>query len=125
MLPVYTLRGRLPIFCSHANCFFLRGSAPCPPDTDAGLMASRLAAPALSGGSRSPRQLSVSGPAAAGSGNLPLCAARNPSRIYLVDGQLIDEIGNRRDLVNYEDIPQRLIDALIATEDVRLLPPRR
>ena len=32
---------------------------------------------------------------------------------------MIDEIGNRRDPVNYEDIPQRLIDALIATEDVR------
>ena len=30
-----------------------------------------------------------------------------------------DEIGNRREPVNYEDIPQRLIDALIATEDVR------
>ena len=41
------------------------------------------------------------------------------SGIYTSDGQLIDEIGNRRDPVNYEDIPQRLIDALIATEDVR------
>ena len=42
-----------------------------------------------------------------------------PLRIYTSDGRLIDEIGNRRDPVEYEDIPQRLIDALIATEDVR------
>ncbi len=42
-----------------------------------------------------------------------------PLRIYTRDGLLIDEIGNRRDPVDYEDIPQVLIDALIATEDAR------
>lgn len=42
-----------------------------------------------------------------------------PLRIYTADLRLIDEIGNRRDPVNYEDLPQVLIDALIATEDVR------
>lgn len=42
-----------------------------------------------------------------------------PLRIYTRDGLLIDEIGNRRDPVEYEDIPQLLIDALIATEDAR------
>ncbi|MFT4862191.1 MAG: penicillin-binding protein 1A [Pseudohongiellaceae bacterium] len=42
-----------------------------------------------------------------------------PLRIYTSDGRLIDEIGNRRNPVNYEDIPQVLIDALIATEDAR------
>ncbi len=42
-----------------------------------------------------------------------------PLRIFTADGQLIDEIGNRRNPVNYNDIPQVLIDALIATEDVR------
>ena len=42
-----------------------------------------------------------------------------PLRIYTSDLRLIDEIGNRRDPVNYEDLPQVLIDALIATEDVR------
>ena len=42
-----------------------------------------------------------------------------PLRIYTADLRLIDEIGNRRDPVEYEDLPQVLIDALIATEDVR------
>ncbi len=42
-----------------------------------------------------------------------------PLRIYTSDLRLIDEIGNRRDPVAYEDLPQILIDALIATEDVR------
>ncbi len=42
-----------------------------------------------------------------------------PLRIYTADSRLIDEIGNRRDPVEYEDLPQVLIDALIATEDVR------
>ena len=42
-----------------------------------------------------------------------------PLRIYTSDGRLIDEIGNRRDPVDYDDIPTLLIDALIATEDVR------
>ncbi len=42
-----------------------------------------------------------------------------PLRIYTRDGLLIDEIGNRRDPVEYEDIPQVLIDALVATEDAR------
>lgn len=42
-----------------------------------------------------------------------------PLRIYTSDRRLIDEIGNRRNPVRYEDIPQVLTDALIATEDVR------
>ncbi len=42
-----------------------------------------------------------------------------PLRIYTLDLRLIDEIGNRRDPVEFEDLPQVLIDALIATEDVR------
>lgn len=42
-----------------------------------------------------------------------------PLRIYTSDGRLIDEIGNRRNPVTYEEIPQVLIDAVIATEDAR------
>ena len=42
-----------------------------------------------------------------------------PLRIYTADNRLIDEIGNRRNPIQYEDIPQILTDALIATEDVR------
>jgi penicillin-binding protein 1A len=42
-----------------------------------------------------------------------------PLRIYTSDRKLIDEIGNRRNPVNFEDIPQVLTNALIATEDVR------
>ncbi len=42
-----------------------------------------------------------------------------PLRIYTADRLLIDEIGNRRDPVEFEDIPQVMIDALIATEDAR------
>ncbi len=42
-----------------------------------------------------------------------------PLRIYTADGHLIDEIGNRRNPISYEEIPQVLLDALIATEDVR------
>ena len=42
-----------------------------------------------------------------------------PLRIYTSDRRLIDEIGNRRNPVRFEDIPQILTDAVIATEDVR------
>ena len=42
-----------------------------------------------------------------------------PLRIYTADRKLIDEIGNRRNPVTIEEIPQVLIDALIATEDAR------
>ncbi len=42
-----------------------------------------------------------------------------PLRIYTEDGRLIDEIGNRRNPVEFTDLPQLLIDAVIATEDVR------
>ena len=42
-----------------------------------------------------------------------------PLRIYTADGLLIDEIGNRHDPVEFEEIPQVIIDALIATEDAR------
>lgn len=42
-----------------------------------------------------------------------------PLRIYTADNRLIDEIGNRRSPVTFEEIPPLLTDALIATEDVR------
>jgi penicillin-binding protein 1A len=42
-----------------------------------------------------------------------------PLRIYTSDRRLIDEIGNRRNPVNYEDIPPLLSNAVIATEDLR------
>ena len=42
-----------------------------------------------------------------------------PLRIYTSDMRLIDEIGNRRNPVSFEEIPDVLTDALIATEDVR------
>ena len=42
-----------------------------------------------------------------------------PLRIYTSDRRLIDEIGNRRDPVDYMDIPPILTNALIATEDLR------
>ena len=42
-----------------------------------------------------------------------------PLRIYTADNRLIDELGNRRNPVQYEDVPEVLINALIATEDVR------
>jgi len=42
-----------------------------------------------------------------------------PLRIFTSDGRLIDEIGNRRNPVEFEEIPQVLTDALIATEDIR------
>ncbi|GJM13320.1 MAG: penicillin-binding protein [Pseudohongiella sp.] len=47
-----------------------------------------------------------------------------PLRIYTSDRRLIDEIGNRRNPVNYEDIPPLLTDALIATEDLRFYSHR-
>ncbi|MFT4887502.1 MAG: penicillin-binding protein 1A [Pseudohongiellaceae bacterium] len=42
-----------------------------------------------------------------------------PLRIYTSDGRLIDEIGNRRNPVIYEEIPRVLLNAVIATEDSR------
>lgn len=42
-----------------------------------------------------------------------------PLRIYTQDGRLIDEIGNRRNPVSFEELPQILVDAVIATEDAR------
>ena len=47
-----------------------------------------------------------------------------PLRIYTADGRLIDEIGNRRNPIRFEEIPRVLIDALIATEDVRFYSHR-
>ncbi len=43
------------------------------------------------------------------------------SEIYSVDGKVLDKyfIRENRTYVNYEDLPQGLVDALIATEDVR------
>ena len=35
-----------------------------------------------------------------------------PLRIYTADNKLIDEIGNRRNPVNFEEIPDVLINAL-------------
>ncbi|MBN4075257.1 MAG: peptidase [SAR86 cluster bacterium] len=44
----------------------------------------------------------------------------NPLRIYSADDKLIAEFGEvRRDPVKYNDIPQLLVDALIASEDTR------
>ena len=42
-----------------------------------------------------------------------------PLRIYTSDNRLIDEIGNRRNPIEYQEIPKVLTDALIATEDIR------
>jgi len=43
-----------------------------------------------------------------------------PLRIYSRDGRLIEEIGERRRiLVDYDDLPQHVIDAFIAAEDRR------
>lgn len=43
-----------------------------------------------------------------------------PLRIYTADGKLIGEYGaERRAPVNYDDLPQRLIDAFLAAEDER------
>ncbi|NKB33400.1 MAG: PBP1A family penicillin-binding protein [Pseudomonadales bacterium] len=42
-----------------------------------------------------------------------------PLRIYTTDNRLIDEIGTRRNPIQFGDIPQELSDALIATEDIR------
>jgi penicillin-binding protein 1A len=42
-----------------------------------------------------------------------------PQRTYTSDNRLIDEIGNRRNPIEYQEIPKVLTDALIATEDVR------
>lgn len=42
-----------------------------------------------------------------------------PLRIFTADGRLIDEIGNRRNPIRTEDIPETLKNAVIATEDVR------
>ena len=43
------------------------------------------------------------------------------SEIYSSDGKILDKyfINENRTNVEYEDLPQHLIDALIATEDVR------
>lgn len=42
-----------------------------------------------------------------------------PLRIYSKDGLLIDEIGNRRTPVTYEEIPEVVRNAIIASEDPR------
>ncbi|MFN3162998.1 MAG: transglycosylase domain-containing protein [Pseudohongiellaceae bacterium] len=48
-----------------------------------------------------------------------------PLRIYTADNRLIDEIGNRRNPVSFDEVPPLLTDALIATEDVRFYSSRR
>ena len=42
-----------------------------------------------------------------------------PLRIYTADGLLIDEIGNRRNPLQFDEISQVMINALIASEDAR------
>lgn len=42
-----------------------------------------------------------------------------PLRIYTSDNRLIDEIGNRRNPVTYEQIPEVMKNAIIASEDPR------
>ena len=43
-----------------------------------------------------------------------------PMRIYSADGKLISEVGTqRRYVLEYEDIPQQLLDALVSIEDAR------
>jgi len=42
-----------------------------------------------------------------------------PLRIYTADNRLIDEIGNRRNPVSFEQIPKVMTDAVIASEDPR------
>ncbi|MFB9136468.1 penicillin-binding protein 1A [Vibrio olivae] len=45
---------------------------------------------------------------------------QTPMQVFSQDGQLISQFGEKRRIpVKYEDIPQHLIDALIATEDSR------
>src|SRR3712207_1196276 len=45
---------------------------------------------------------------------------QQPMQIFTADGKLIGEVGEQRRIpVKLEDIPQTLIDAIIATEDVR------
>lgn len=43
-----------------------------------------------------------------------------PLRIYSRDGRLVEEVGERRRiLVDYEDVPQHVVDAFVAAEDRR------
>ena len=45
---------------------------------------------------------------------------QQPMQIYTADGKLIGEVGEQRRIpVKLEDVPQRLIDAFLATEDSR------
>lgn len=45
---------------------------------------------------------------------------QQPMQIYTADGKLIGEVGEQRRIpVKLEDIPQVLIDAVLATEDTR------
>ncbi len=48
-----------------------------------------------------------------------------PLRIYSRDGRLIEEVGERRRiLVNYEDLPDYVVDAFVAAEDRRFFEHR-
>src|SRR5690606_27435953 len=42
-----------------------------------------------------------------------------PLRILTADNKLIEEIGVRRDPINYDEIPPMMINAVIASEDAR------
>ncbi|GAA4900774.1 PBP1A family penicillin-binding protein [Ferrimonas pelagia] len=45
---------------------------------------------------------------------------QTPMRVYSADGQLISQFGEKRRIpVRYEEVPQPLIDAFLATEDAR------
>ncbi|SHH99051.1 penicillin-binding protein 1A [Ferrimonas marina] len=45
---------------------------------------------------------------------------QTPMRVYSADGKLISQFGEKRRIpVRYEDVPQHMIDAVIATEDAR------
>lgn len=44
---------------------------------------------------------------------------QTPLRVYSIDGKLIGEYGKRRIPVSYEQIPQLLVEAVLATEDRR------
>jgi penicillin-binding protein 1A len=52
--------------------------------------------------------------------NTELLYKKESSNIYDISGQLIATIGSeKREIVDYEDLPDVLIDAIISTEDNR------
>lgn len=52
--------------------------------------------------------------------NIKTVELQQPMQIYTADGKLIGEVGEQRRIpVKLADVPQRLIDAFLATEDSR------